>query len=127
MVRNKTKHNEYCQKYRQNNRELILLGQAKYRAKKKGIKFDLELSDIVIPKLCPVLKISLYSGSSSGGPRGCSPSLDRIDNTKGYVKGNVQVISHKANTMKHCANNNELILFANWIKKTYKKVINEQI
>ena len=44
MVRNKTKHNEYCQKYRQNNRELILLGQAKYRAKKKGIKFDLELS-----------------------------------------------------------------------------------
>jgi hypothetical protein len=125
MQRDKTKHNAYCQKYRENNRALLLLGQARYRAKKKGIKFDLELSDIIIPKLCPVLKIPLTAGSSSGGPRGCSPSLDRIDNAKGYIKGNVQVISHKANTMKHCADNNELILFANWIKRTYRKVINE--
>ena len=125
MVRNKIKHNAYCKKYRENNRALLLLGQAKYRAKKKGIEFNLELSDVVIPKLCPVLKIPLFAGSSSGGPRGCSPSLDRIDNSKGYIKGNVQVISHKANTMKHCANNNELILFANWIKRTYRKVINE--
>jgi hypothetical protein len=125
MQRNKTKHNEYCQKYRENNRALVLLGQARYRAKKKGIEFNLELSDVVIPKVCPVLKIPLSAGSSSGGPRGCSPSLDRIDNTKGYIKGNVQVMSHKANTMKHCADNNELILFANWIKKTYRKVIDE--
>ena len=125
MNRDKTKHNEYCQKYRENNRALVLLGQARYRAKKKGIEFNLELSDVVIPKVCPVLKIPLSAGSSSGGPRGCSPSLDRIDNTKGYIKGNVQVMSHKANTMKHCADNNELILFANWIKKTYRKVIDE--
>jgi hypothetical protein len=125
MTRDKTKHNEYCQKYRENNRALVLLGQARYRAKKKGIEFNLELSDVVIPKLCPVLKIPLLAGSPSGGPRGCSPSLDRIDNTKGYIKGNVQVMSHKANTMKHCADNNELILFANWIKKTYRKVIDE--
>jgi len=125
MIRNKTKHNEYCQKYRENNRALVLLGQARYRARKKGIEFNLELSDVVIPKLCPVLKIPLSAGSSSGGPRGCSPSLDRVDNTKGYIKGNVQVMSHKANTMKHCADNNELILFANWIKRTYRKVIDE--
>jgi hypothetical protein len=125
MAHDKTKHNAYCQKYRENNRALVLLGQARYRAKKKGIEFNLELSDIVIPKVCPVLKIPLSAGSSSGGPRGCSPSLDRIDNTKGYIKGNVQVMSHKANTMKHCADNNELILFANWIKKTYRKVIDE--
>jgi hypothetical protein len=125
MTRDKTKHNEYCQKYRENNRALVLLGQARYRAKKKGIEFNLELSDVVIPKVCPVLKIPLSAGSSSGGPRGCSPSLDRIDNTKGYIKGNVQVMSHKANTMKHCADNNELILFANWIKKTYRKIIDE--
>jgi hypothetical protein len=125
MAKDKIKHQAYCQKYRENNRALVLLGQARYRAKKKGIEFNLELSDVVIPKVCPVLKILLSAGSSSGGPRGCSPSLDRIDNTKGYIKGNVQVMSHKANTMKHCADNNELILFANWIKKTYRKVIDE--
>jgi hypothetical protein len=125
MSKDKIKHQAYCQKYRENNRALVLLGQARYRAKKKGIEFNLELSDVVIPKVCPVLKIPLTAGSSSGGPRGCSPSLDRIDNTKGYIKGNVQVMSHKANTMKHCADNNELILFANWIKRTYRKVINE--
>jgi hypothetical protein len=125
MAKDKIKHQAYCQKYRENNRALVLLGQARYRAKKKGIEFNLELSDVVIPKICPVLKIPLTAGSSSGGPRGCSPSLDRIDNTKGYIKGNVQVMSHKANTMKHCADNNELILFANWIKRTYRKVINE--
>ena len=41
MTRDKTKHNEYCQKYRENNRALVLLGQARYRAKKKGIEFNL--------------------------------------------------------------------------------------
>lgn len=125
MAKDKIKHQEYCQKYRTNNREQVLLGQARYRARKKGIEFNLEVSDIVIPKLCPVLKIPLAIGGSNGGPRGCSPSLDRINNLKGYIKGNVQVISHKANTMKHCANNNELILFANWIKRTCRKVIDE--
>lgn len=122
MARDKTKHKKYCQKYRENNREQVLFGQARYRAKRKGIAFNLEVSDIVIPKLCPVLKIPLSSGGNNGGPRGTSPSLDRIDNTQGYIKGNVQVISHKANTMKHCANNKELILFANWIKKNYKTI-----
>jgi len=119
MVRDKAKHILYCQKYRENNRELILLGQAKYRAKRKSIKFDLELSDIKIPKNCPVLKIPLTKGGSNGGPKGGSPSLDRINNKKGYIKGNVQVISHRANTMKHCATNKELLLFASWVKKIY--------
>jgi|TARA_R110000868_G_scaffold174071_2_gene410524 hypothetical protein len=125
MPKDKIKHQAYCQKYRENHREKVLFGQARYRAKKKGIEFNLDVSDIVIPKLCPVLKIPLLAGSSSGGPRGCSPSLDRVDNTKGYIKGNVQVMSHKANTMKHCATNKELLLFSNWIKRTYRKVIDE--
>jgi hypothetical protein len=119
MVFDKIRHQAYCKKYRENHRELILLGQARYRAKRKGIKFNLEVSDIKIPKNCPVLKIPLTKGGSNGGPRGGSPSLDRINNKKGYVKGNVQVISHRANTMKHCATNKELLLFASWVKKIY--------
>jgi hypothetical protein len=119
MVRDKIKHQNYCKKYRENHRELILFGQARYRAKRKGIKFNLEISDIKIPKNCPVLKIPLTQGGSNGGPSGGSPSLDRINNKKGYIKGNVQVISHRANTMKHCATNKELLLFASWVKKIY--------
>jgi hypothetical protein len=49
-----------------------------------------------------------------------SPSLDRIDNTKGYIKGNIMVISNKANTMKNNATPKELTKFARWILKIYK-------
>jgi hypothetical protein len=37
-----------------------------------------------------------------------SPSLDRIIPELGYVKGNIMVISHKANTIKSNANIEEL-------------------
>jgi hypothetical protein len=39
-----------------------------------------------------------------------SPSLDRIDNTKGYVPGNVWVISWRANDLKRNATLEELKL-----------------
>jgi hypothetical protein len=123
MPKDKIKHSAYCQKYRELHREQILFSQARYRARRKGIEFNLEVTDIIIPKLCPVLKIPLVRNSSQGGPRASSPSLDRINNDLGYVKGNVQVISHKANTMKHCATDSELVLFANWVKRTYKRTI----
>ena len=54
----------------------------------------------MIPEYCPILKIKLGSVRQSFSDRESSPSLDRIDITKGYMKDNIQVISFKANRHK---------------------------
>lgn len=89
---------------------------AKYRAKCKGIAFDLSVTDIEIPDLCPLLGIPLVCGVNSI-PLESSPTLDRIDNTKGYTKDNVWVISRKANTIKSTATYQELEMIAQKLKE----------
>jgi hypothetical protein len=85
-------------KWRLANPARYLLGKARYRARTKGIEFDLVEADIVIPERCPILGIPLQLG----GDKFNSPSIDRFDNSKGYTKDNIRVISHRANTIK-CA------------------------
>lgn len=82
------------------NPEKCILRAARERAKSKGIEFSIVEEDIVIPDVCPLLNIPLESSIGKGGASNNSPSLDRIDNTKGYVKGNVWVISFLANSVK---------------------------
>lgn len=86
-----------------------ILARTKKRAKCKNIDFNLDESDIIIPKICPILEVPLVIGTK--GNYEYSPSIDRIDNTKGYIKGNVQIISKKANSMKNSASQEELIKF----------------
>lgn len=93
--------------------------RAKQRSKKYNRDFDLELSDIVIPSHCPVLGIQLEVHEGRSGGNSNSPSLDRVDSTRGYTKDNIQVISHRANMMKVDASKEELLMFANWILKTF--------
>ena len=83
-----------------------LLWSVKSRAKREGIQFDLTHDDIVIPEVCPVLGIPLKI--SDGYATGSSPSVDRFDPSRGYVKGNVNVISYRANTIKSDASLEEL-------------------
>ena len=80
------------------NRKL-LLKQSKRRARKRGYECNITLDDIWIPERCPYLDIPLIKGTN-GKPCLNSPSLDRIDSTKGYVKENVLVVSFKANKSK---------------------------
>ena len=121
--RNQVKQYEY----RINNPEWYMHYKARRRARDNNIEFNIEVSDVVMPKKCPVfsqyeLKKEI---SNISGPKPWSPSLDRIDNTKGYVKGNVQVISNKANTMKGNATPEELLQFAYWVILTYGHLINK--
>lgn len=92
--------------------------RAKMRCKETGREFDIEVSDIVIPDVCPVLGIELNMNSGKSGAYRNSPSLDRKDNSKGYTKDNIQVISQLANAMKCHATNEELHKFAQWVLTT---------
>lgn len=86
------------------------LKDIKYRAKTFGIDFNLTLEDIYLPTVCPILDIPI----SLTGDRENLPSLDRIDNSKGYIKGNVHVISNRANRIKSDASFDELLKIAHY-------------
>lgn len=87
-------------KSRRANPERFLLYSVQQRAKQKSIPCTLTLEDIVIPKYCPVLGIELRVNYDGGQATDNSPSVDRIKPELGYVKGNVAIISKRANTIK---------------------------
>jgi len=97
-----------------------LLNGARHRAKILGMEFTLALSDVPIPEFCPVLGIRLESGLGQGRPkwdRDRSPSLDRIDNDRGYTPDNVIVVSHKANRLKSNATVDDLVAVASFYRR----------
>ncbi len=73
--------------------------QLKNKSKQFDIDFNLEVKDIIVPTRCPVFGIELKFDNTK--PCDNSPSIDRIDNNKGYIKGNIIVVSNKANRMKN--------------------------
>lgn len=110
------KINKLKRQSRYRNYKTVLFKSAQIRANKKGIEFSIIKKDIIIPEICPILKKPLKVGNKNN--YSFSPSLDRLDNTKGYTKDNTIVISTKANRMKNSATLEELKLFANWINET---------
>jgi len=122
VQKHQVKSTQKLKRWRHANPERCLYLNIKSRAKRMGTEFNLDWQDIDIPILCPALGIPILVGTNEGmktGPSPHSPSVDRIDNDKGYVKGNIQVLSHKANTMKNSASPKQLLRFANWIIYIY--------
>jgi hypothetical protein len=105
--------NEYKRNRHRERPEPVLRQNAQQRARKEGCPFELTLRDIIVPKVCPILGIPLLIGTGTASPN--SPSLDRIDPQKGYVPGNVMVISHRANTIKSDATPEELRKVADFL------------
>ena len=94
----------------------VMISSAKQRAKKAGVPFDLNVDDLVpLPEVCPVLEIPLDLESEKLGDN--SATLDRLVPTKGYVRGNVVVISHRANKIKTDASPDEIEAVAAWLRK----------
>jgi len=66
---------------------------------------------------CPLLGLELSYDTYIGGVPKNYASLDKIDPQKGYVEGNVQIISFRANTLKNSATLEEMrMLVDNWEK-----------
>jgi hypothetical protein len=78
--------------------EKYILKNAKTRAKKRNMEFSITEKDIHIPEFCPDWHIKL--GQVRGHRTDDTPTLDRIDNSKGYIPGNVRVVSWIANRTK---------------------------
>lgn len=91
-----------------------MLGVLKARARRAGIPFDLAPPDVFIPEHCPVLGLKLRRPGD--GSKDDSPSFDRIDPRKGYVRGNVTIISMRANRLKSDATVAELERVARWMR-----------
>jgi hypothetical protein len=91
---------------------------AKRRAVKKGLPFDLSGAYIysILPDKCPVFGTTFkFRGNGVLGPS--SPSIDRIDPAKGYVEGNIVIISIKANQIKNAFTMKDIRMVADWMER----------
>ena len=97
-----------------------LLRECKTRSERKNTFCNLEKADIkeLMTNTCPVLGIELIIGTEEWGN---SPTIDRIDNTKGYVKGNIIVVSMLANCIKNQATPDQILTVGKYYKKLYKE------
>ena len=79
---------EKLREWKKSNPAGYLLNKVKYSSKHRGFEFNITAEDILVPEFCPVFGTRLDTFHKDNGP-----SVDRTDNTKGYIKGNVDVIS----------------------------------
>jgi hypothetical protein len=89
---------------------------ARVRAAKKKLPFnittDFLLSILPDDGLCPALRTPMVWGGDADN----SPSLDRVVPNLGYVIGNVEFISNRANRIKTNATTDEIVSVATYLK-----------
>ncbi len=108
------KNPNYQKEYRKRFFVHGLLAKALKRAEARGVEFAIGAEHVRIPEVCPVLGIPLVIGHPD---RGYWPSLDCIVPKFGYVPGNIQVISYRANRIKNDGTAEEHEKIAAWIRE----------
>ena len=101
------------------NPSRYLYTKVREKAVRDGVPFNLSVDDIVVPTVCPVYGIPLFRGIGKATDN--SPSVDKIIPSLGYVKGNVCVISLKANRHKNDATLEELRLLVEYVESFLRK------
>lgn len=95
-----------------NRHAVLIIQHLRRKCRQQKIKFNLVATDIVIPEYCPALGIKL---ERCGGNN--SPSIDRINPKKGYVRGNIIVVSLLANMIKSVATSDQIRAVANFYER----------
>lgn len=107
--------NAWMKDHYRKNPAWSMIRRAKARAVKKGLEFDLTVDDILpLPEICPVLGVPLRMSADGRDP--WTYSLDRVDNGRGYVRGNVVVMSYHANRLKNDGTALEHEMIAAWMR-----------
>ena len=111
--------------------ELYIPAAEKFRRKKQNVlsgrngtkyEWNIEFEDIEWPRYCPILGLELLYLSPWDRKQEASVSFDRIDNTKGYVKGNVQIVSWRANRIKNDGTTEEhRLIYEHMFEHNYKR------
>lgn len=97
---------ERDKRYRTKNFKKQMFKRARQRAKENSLEFNITVDDIIVPEKCPILNILLSIGNKKREDN--SPSIDRINNNKGYIRGNIIIVSWRANNLKSDASIDEL-------------------
>jgi hypothetical protein len=120
-ARNAEKHQNARRDWRYANPVKRLLQTAKARAKQRGLEFSITEADLLpLPTHCPILGIELqYGGLQGKNLRGRDKwglaSLDRRNNSEGYIPGNVFIVSLRANMLKSDGSASEHERIAMWM------------
>lgn len=91
-----------------------LFHRAKRGAVRRGLEFAISIDDVIVPEFCPIFPWIKLTAIAGQGFVDSNISLDRIDSSKGYIVGNIQVVSYKANRNKNNSTLKELIRLGEW-------------
>lgn len=101
----------------------MILSNIRTRARRLGVAFNLTADDLVCPATCPVLGVKMErSLNPKGGITDFSPTVDRLVPELGYVRGNVIMVSHKANRIKNNASVEELQAVADFYRNLFTAI-----
>lgn len=95
----------------------------KERSRKLNIPCDIDAEWLEqnMPTHCPVLGIELLRRTSRGDNSPAAPTVDRLIPSVGYVRGNMHIISRRANNVKSDASAAEILRVAQWVQSLTEK------